>query len=104
MKNQSFARAVDLYVFSTMGIGGMCKVVDTWNAKVERWVGTEQKATSMLLGEKIGLFVWGMFTGPALFPFKVTGYIDRLDIWMKGEEPEMYGFGPKKKYITDYLY
>lgn len=107
MKVAAFEKLFVRYYVGATGLGGASMMVDTWNAKVTRWVkgekGMERKTTNMLLGEKTGLFLWGAMMGPVMLPFKLTGALNRLDIWMQGKREEDYGM-TEKDGVMDYMF
>lgn len=94
------------YVLGSAGLSGVSKVLETWNAKVERYNDVKTSTivqTDMLLGEKIGLFVFATISGPYLFPFKALGILNRIDIYNKGHDPLSYGYREKNN-MSDYLF
>lgn len=107
MKSELFEKLFVRYYVGAMGVGGAGMVIDTWDAKVARWVkgenGPERRKTEMLLGEKVGLFLWGTMMGPLMVPFKMTSALDRIDIWMKGKRIEDYGM-TQKDCLLDYMF
>lgn len=91
------------YYLCTAGAGGVSNMMETWNAKVERWVGGERKMTDMLLGEKLGIFAWGVATGPVFVPLKMLNNLNKIDIYFRGHNQKDYGF-EEKKTVFDYMY
>lgn len=84
-------------------LGLIAKAVETTDAKVERFVEKKFIMTDMLLGERVGIMIYGGITGPFLIPLKLFHLLDIIDIHLKGHSPSEYGM-KKKETIHDYLF
>jgi hypothetical protein len=87
-----------------MVLGGAIKVMETWDAKLERIVNDKEHKTrchmqDMLMGEKFGLFCWG----PCLLPYHILRGMNRIDMYFKGERPADHGYKSKMT-ILEYLF
>ncbi len=99
-------RMVATYIFGSMGLNGMSKMIEVWDAKVKRYDYTQKSASGyvendMLIGEKLSIITFNVITGPIKLPYTIIDNLNKLDILMKNENPEAYGYR-KVKYVYDY--
>lgn len=94
------------YFFGSMGLNGMSKMIEVWNAKVKRYDETHLSPTGyiendMLLGEKVGVITLNVIMGPLKLPYTVIDNLNKIDIMMRNENLEDYGY-KKVKFLCDY--
>jgi hypothetical protein len=91
------------YYISATSYCGFRKTIQLWDAKVP----TEQRPglakRDLLMGEKLGIFVATCFISPAIAPIALLDDMNRLDIYMKNEDPKKYGYAKPKNAPYDYL-
>lgn len=93
-------------MFGSMSLNGMSKMIEVWDAKVKRYDFTQKSVTGyvendMLLGEKIGVIAVNVLLGPFKLPYTIIDNLNKFDIFIKNENPEIYGY-KKVKYLYDY--
>ncbi len=94
------------YLFGSMALNGLSKSCEVWNAKVKRYDYTHNSVNGyveneMLLGEKFAIIMMNTMTGPFKLPYTIIDNLNKLDITMKGKNPEEYGY-KKVKFVHDY--
>lgn len=95
-------KAIVTYILGSAGLNGFSSILETWNAKVERYVDREYKETDVLLGEKFGIFVASTIFGPWRLPLKSLDWMNKVDIYFKGHNQSDYGYD-KKKSVYDFF-
>lgn len=95
------------YLIGSMSFAGVAKIIETWDAKVERTVTTatgdrRYAFQDMLMGEKFALFILGTISGPYLMPFKFIRSMNYIDMYFKGEHPSIHGYTAKRTFL-DYV-
>lgn len=78
---------------------GIRKCAQLWGADL----AYDNKIRPMLLGDKIAIYAISMALAPALAPFQIKEDLNRIDIYMKGEQPANYGLGVKKRFVEHLL-
>lgn len=99
-------RLVYRYIFGSMGLNGISKMFEVWDAKVKRYDCAHKSPSGyvendMLLGEKVGVITLNIITGPFKLPHTIIDNLNKIDIMMKKKNPEDYGYN-KVKYLHDY--
>lgn len=92
------------YCIFGMTVGYFSKLFETWDAKIQCHVDEKIIERDMLMGEKVGVCIFGVITGPIMLPLKILDLMNRADIAIKGHTPHMYGYPPVKNRISDYLF
>lgn len=99
-------RLIFKYMFGSMALNGMSKMFEVWDAKVKRYDCTQKSPSGyvendMLLGEKVGVIAVNTILGPFKLPNTIIDNLNKIDIIMKNENLEDYGY-QKVKYLCDY--
>lgn len=90
------------YLLTTFGLGFIYKLVEIQNAQVMRDTG---KITPMLVGEKLTVAMVYALTIPYCFPYHTYNCLNKLDIYMRGDNiNDYYKLNEKEKKLTDYCY
>lgn len=91
------------YIFGSMGLNGMSKMFEVWDARVKRYDYTLSGyiENDMLLGEKVGVITFNIIAGPIKLPYTIIDNLNKIDIIMRNENPEEYGYN-KVKFVSDY--
>lgn len=94
------------YFLGSMALNGLSKSCEVWNAKVKRYDYTHKSVNGyveneMLLGEKFAIVMMNTMMGPFKLPYTIIDNLNKLDITMKGKNPEEYGYN-KVKFVYDY--
>lgn len=82
--------------------GSSYKLGILWNAQIS----TESNSCEMrpmLIGEKIGAFLWGTALSPVLAPLWMCNQLNYLDIYRQGKTPKDFGYGADRKSVLDYV-
>jgi hypothetical protein len=104
----NMARVVEKYWVGTSAMGGICKMFETWDAKLDRKMEnrhenkTSYQMRDMLMGEKVGVCIWATVMGPVFMPLKVLQAMNHVDMYFKGEKPTDHGY-MTKRHISDYM-
>lgn len=96
------------YYCGTMGYNVIDKTMQLWDAKVEVYALNDSSKREyvmkpMLIGDKIGVLMYTTLVAPFTFPFMFFQKLNSLDMLVKGEKPENYGYVPKK-HVIDYCF
>lgn len=96
------------YVFGSMALNGLSKTCEVWDARVKRYDYTQKSVNGyveneMLLGEKFGIVIINTMMGPFKLPYTMIDNLNKVDIYMKGKNPEEYGY-KRVKFVYDYYY
>lgn len=90
------------YFLITSGFGFIFKLAEIQNAQVMRDTG---KITPMLVGEKLTVAMIYAVTVPYCFPYYTYNCLNKLDIYMRGDNiNDYYMLDKKEKKLTDYCY
>jgi hypothetical protein len=94
------------YMLGSMALNGLSKTCEVWDAKVKRYDYTHKSPTgyvenNMLLGEKFGVIVLNVAMGPFKLPYTIIDNLNKIDIMMRNENLENYGY-KKVKFVYDY--
>lgn len=102
-------RFVYRFLYGSMALNGLSKTCEVWDAKVKRYDHVCAKKTEcgyivneMLLGEKFALVLFNTITGPFKLPGTIVDNLNKVDIMMKGEKLEDYGYNKVKFYHEYY--
>jgi hypothetical protein len=94
------------YMLGSMVLNGLSKTYEVWNAKVKRYDYTRKSPSGyvendMLLGEKFGVIALNVLLGPFKLPYTILDNLNKIDIMMRNENLEDYGYN-KVKFVCDY--
>ena len=89
------------YFISAMGINGLFKCYDTYNAKVKRY---NYKETDMLFAEKIAIISAHTIAGPYILPFTLYNNLWLIEHNAKNINNYYPENNKKNNTIYDYLF
>ena len=82
------------YAISAMGINGIFKFIDTYNAKVTRHYNKE---TDMLFTEKFVIISVHTLAGPYILPFTLYNKVRLMELYVKNKDVNEYYQKIKKR-------
>ena len=94
------------YSIIAMGINGLFKCYDTYNAKVKRY---NYKETDMLFAEKIAIISAHTIAGPYILPFTLYNNLCLIELYAKNKDVNNYypyymDYINKNNKLIDYLF
>ena len=85
---ESFKR----YLFGAVGYEVIRKSYFLWDAEVQTSYTRDAHKRQLLVGEKLQVFLASVAYSPALFPFHVLSDVGRIETYVRGLNPEEYGY------------
>lgn len=92
------------YYIGAAAYGASRKIVQLWDANEVYTNTTTNKLAKkpMLMGNKMCAFALGVACSSVMAPLWVMGDLNRIDIYMKGESYDEYGFH-ERNHFCDYI-
>jgi hypothetical protein len=93
-------------ILGNVVFGSSYKIGILWDATIETPGGepNRNKMRPMLMGEKIGVFLWGTAMSPVLAPLWMCNQLNYLDIYRQGKTPKDFGYNTVRKSLLDYVF
>lgn len=92
---------LEKYLIGSASFCGISKLIEVKDARVHNRYPEYDR--DMLLGEKVGIVIWSIISGPYRVPLKILDVMNKIDIYFKGHKPEDYGYNQKKT-LYDYYF